>query len=75
MKAIMVKDDYCDLEINIKYDIAMIYSNGHIKLKESRRNYLASSFRFFSDNGKEVSQKEAYRLQQIEVVKRKMGMI
>lgn len=73
MIAVMVKDDYLDITKGYTYEIDRIYSDGHIKLKESKRNYLASSFKLFM-NGKEISLKEAYRLQQIETVKRKLGI-
>ena len=48
--------------------------NGHYVMVEgSPRRYDAKCFEIWH-NGKKISAKEAFRLQQIEVVKRKLGM-
>lgn len=73
MKAIMVKDDYLDITLGFPYEVDRIYADGHIRLKNSPRIYQASSFRIYH-NGKKISCKEAYRLQQIEAVKKRLGL-
>lgn len=73
MKAILVKDEYSDITLGWEYDIDRIYSDGHIKLINSPRRYEAGYF-IFMNKGKKISYKEAYRLQQLEKVKKKLGM-
>ena len=73
MKAILVKDEYSDIILECEYDIDRIYSDGHIKLMNSQRRYKAECF-IFINKGKKISYREAYRLQQIEKVKKKLGM-
>ena len=73
MKAIMVKDDYLDITLGFPYEVDRIYADGHIRLKNSPRIYQASSFSIYH-NGKKISCKEAYRLQQIEAVKKRLGL-
>lgn len=73
IKAILRKNEYPDLEMGEEYEVERIYANGHILLKDNKRLYLAVCFRFVH-NGKYISKSEAYRLQQIEKVKQKMGM-
>lgn len=73
MKAIKVKDGYPDIKPGVPYEVDRIYEDGHIRLKNSKRLYKASSFRIFH-NEKKVSCKEAYRLQQLENVKRRLGI-
>lgn len=73
MKAIMVKDDYLDIALGFPYDVDHIYADGHIRLKNSPRIYQASSFKIYHKD-KKISCKEAYRLQQLEDVKRRLGI-
>ena len=73
MKAILVKDEYSDIILEWEYDIDRIYSDGHIKLMNSKRRYKTECF-IFMNKGKKISYREAYRLQQIENVKKKLGM-
>lgn len=76
MIAIMVKDEYPDLVPGFKYEVKKIFrhgSNYHVMVEGSPRRYLVSCFEFHN-NGKKVPAKEAFRLQQIEEVKRKLGM-
>ena len=73
MKAILVKDEYSDIILEREYDIDRIYSDGHIKLTNSQRRYKAECF-IFMNKDKKISYREAYRLQQIENVKKKLGM-
>ena len=73
MKAILVKDEYSDITLECEYDIDRIYSDGHIKLTNSQRRYKAECF-IFMNKGKKISYREAYRLQQLEKVKKKLGI-
>lgn len=73
MIAVMVKDDYLDITKDYPYEIDRIYSDGHIKLKNSPRKYLNGAFIFFNGD-KKINYTEAYRLQQLEVVKQKLGI-
>ena len=75
MIAVMIKDEYPDLVIGYKYTVKRIYhpSNNYIMVEGSPRRYLSNSFEFWHD-GKKISLAEAYRRQQIETVKRKLGM-
>lgn len=74
IKAILRKNEYPDLELGKEYEVARMYANGHILLKDNKKLYLGVCFRFVH-NGKYISKKEAYRLQQLEKVKQKMGMV
>lgn len=76
MIAIMVKDEYPDLVPEFQYKVKKIFrhgSNYHVMVEGSPRRYLVSGFEFWN-NGKKLPAKEAFRLQQIEEVKRKLGM-
>ena len=73
MKAILVKDEYSDIILEWEYDIDRIYADRHIKLKNGPRRYDAKCF-IFMNKGKKISYREAYRLQQLEKVKKKLGM-
>lgn len=73
MKAILVKDEYSDIILGWEYDIDRIYSDGHIKLMNSQRRYKSECF-IFMNKGKKISYREAYRLQQLEKVKKKLGI-
>lgn len=76
MKAVMVKDEYPDLIPEWQYEVKKILRNGdifHVMVEGSPRRYRTIHFHFF-DKGKRISVKEAFRLQQIEVVKKKLGI-
>lgn len=76
MIAIMVKDEYPDLVPGFQYKVRRIYEHGsnyHVMVEGSPRRYVVSCFEIWN-NGKKISVKEAFRLQQIEVVKRKLGL-
>lgn len=73
MQAIMVKDEYVDLEPNCPYEVEKVYSENYIQLKRSHRRYKSGSFKLMH-NGKKISHEEAYRLYKIEVVRKKLGM-
>lgn len=77
MIAVMIKDEYPDLVLGFRYKVEKMItrSNGgyHLMVEGSPRRYMTGCFEIWH-NGKKVSAKEAYRLQQIEVVKRKLGM-
>jgi hypothetical protein len=76
MNAVMIKDEYPDLVEGFQYKVRKIFrhgSNYHVMVEGSPRRYLVSCFEFWN-NGKKIPAKEAFRLQQIEEVKRKLGM-
>ena len=76
MNVVMIKDEYTDLVPGYPYNVKKIFrhgSNYHVMVEGSPRRYLVSGFEFWN-NGKKLPAKEAFRLQQIEVVKRKLGM-
>ena len=73
MKAILVKDEYSDIILEWEYDIDRIYSDRQIKLKNRPRRYKSECF-ILMNKGKKISYREAYRLQQLENVKKKLGM-
>lgn len=69
----MVKDEYVDLVPNYPYEVERIYGGyTYVKLKGSPRRYKSECFKFFID-GDAISQEEAYRRQQIDKVKKKLG--
>lgn len=73
MQAIMIDDEYVDITPGFPYEIERVYSVAYIKLKNSPRRYLSSSFDIIH-NGKKIPHKEAYRQYKIQIVKEKLGM-
>ena len=73
MIAICEKEDYPDLTPGYEYEIYRIYSDGHIRLKNSPRKYDSKCF-IFMNKGKKITYAEAYRLHQIEKVKMRLGL-
>lgn len=75
MKAIMVKDEYSDITPEFPYEVDKIFckADGHIKLKGSPRRYQIGCFRL-EHNGKRITYEEAYRLQQLDRVREKLGV-
>lgn len=77
MIAKMIKDEYPDLVVGYEYKVKKLITKNtdsyHVMIEGSPRRYQAGCFEFWN-NGKKISAKEAYRLQQIEVVKRKLGL-
>ena len=77
MIAIMIKDEYTDLVPGFQYKVKKIITrNGagyHLMVEGSPKRYMTGCFEIWN-NGKKISAKEAYRLQQIETVKRKLGL-
>lgn len=77
MNAVMIKDEYPDLVEGFQYKVKKLITRSaggyHVMVEGSPRRYVSSCFEFWN-NGKKISAKEAYRLQQIEVVKRKLGI-
>lgn len=73
MQAILIKDEYSDIAMGFPYEIEKVFGKKHIKLKNSPRRYVSSSFDIMH-NGKKISHKEAYRQYKIQIVKDKLGM-
>ena len=76
MNAVMVKDEYPDLVPGFQYKVRKIFrhgSNYHVMVEGNPRRYQVSCFEFWN-NGKKVPAKEAFQLQQLEVVKKKLGI-
>lgn len=77
MIAVMIKDEYPDLVQGFRYKVKKIITRSgsgyYLMVEGSPRRYMTGCFEIWH-NGKKVSAKEAYRLQQIEVVKRKLGI-
>lgn len=73
MQAILVKDDYSDITPGFPYEIEQVFAVTYIKLKNSPRRYMSSSFDIIH-NGKKIPHKEAYRQYKIQIVKEKLGM-
>ena len=73
MQAVLVKDDYTDITPGFPYEIERVFVNTYIKLKNSPRRYMSSSFDIIY-KGKKISHKEAYRQYKIQRVKNKLGM-
>ena len=69
----MVKDDYTDITPGFPYEIERVFATTYIKLKDSPRRYMSSSFDIMH-KGKKISHKEAYRQYKIQMVKDKLGM-
>lgn len=73
LRAVMVKDDYSDLSADFPYIVEKLHFDGHIKLKNKPTLYDGKSFTILY-NGNKVSFNEAYRQQQLWVVKQKLGI-
>lgn len=75
MQAIMIKDEYSDITPGFPYEVDKVFSrvDGHIKLKGSPRRYQIGCFMMVHD-GKRITYEEAYRLYQLDKVKKKLGM-
>ena len=75
MKAIMIKDEYPDLYPFEEYEVEKVFNSprGYIMLKNNPRRYTSNCFSITHD-GKPISHSEAYRLQQLKVVREKLGV-
>lgn len=73
MQAIMIDDEYVDITPGFPYEIERVFADTYIKLKNSQRRYMSSSFDIMH-KGKKISHQEAYRQYKIQIVKDKLGM-
>ena len=76
MTAVIIKDEYPDLVEGFQYKLKKMISSSntyYVMVEGSPRRYNAKCFEIWH-NGKKISAKEAFRLQQIETVKRKLGL-
>ena len=75
MKAIMVKDEYNDLVAGRLYEVNKVIKGAEYRIvvEGSPRRYRADRFEIWH-NGKKISAKEAYRQQQLEIFKKRLGL-
>lgn len=62
MYAEVVKDEYRDIHLGLKYKVQRVYSHTHFKREGCRRRYMMNCFVFYDDDGKRISQNEAYEI-------------
>lgn len=73
MTAYLIKDEYSDITLNYPYEVDRVYSDGHIRLKNSPRIYDGKSFRILH-KGNSVSLSKAYEIYRVDVLMKKIGM-
>lgn len=73
MQAVVVKSEYKDLRKDCIYEVDRLTGDRYVYLKNNPRKYKSNCFRYIH-NSKYISYAEAYRLQQLEQVKKNLGI-